>query len=117
MSTAVRHRICAKLPTTKTPDFGHLSLLLRSLPRNAYYSPRPVLLAAKLAENKTTLHMDINKTSFSPSGPVVSIRPELMPDFEHPSAKGSYRIWAKRPIQPRVGEPDSLKRPSPPLAP
>ena len=56
-------------------------------------------IAAKLADNHTIFYMDINKIFLRPDG---SIPAQLMPDFQHPSAKG-YRRWAEA-IEPPVAE-------------
>jgi len=96
--TAVVQKIRAKLPTTKI-------LILAIFPRREKPTEerdvlaKASLLAAKLAENKTIFYMNINKIFLRPDG---SIPAELMPDFEHPSAKG-YRIWAEA-IEPKVAE-------------
>jgi lysophospholipase L1-like esterase len=96
--TAVVQTIRAKLPTTKI-------LLLAIFPRREKpTAEREVLatasrIAAKLADNTTIFYMDITKIFLRPDG---SIPAELMPDFEHPSAKG-YRRWAEA-IEPKVAE-------------
>jgi len=87
---AVVQKIRAKLPTTKI-------LILAIFPRREKPTEeREVLataslIAAKLADNTTIFYMDITKIFLRPDG---SIPAELMPDFEHPSAKG-YRRWAE----------------------
>jgi lysophospholipase L1-like esterase len=94
--TAVVQQIRAKLPTTKI-------LLLAIFPRRAKPTQERTVLAkasriaAQLADNHTIFYLDINKTFLRPDG---SIPAELMPDFEHPSAKG-YRLWAEA-IEPTV---------------
>jgi lysophospholipase L1-like esterase len=94
--TAVVQKIRAKLPTTKL-------LLLAIFPRSAKPTKERAVLAkasaiaAELADNHTIFYMDINKIFLRPDG---SIPAELMPDFEHPSAKG-YRLWAEA-IEPTV---------------
>jgi lysophospholipase L1-like esterase len=94
--TAVVQTIRTKLPTTKI-------LLLAIFPRGEKPTEeREVLakasrIAAQLADNTTMFSMDINKIFLRPDG---SIPAELMPDFEHPSAKG-YRLWAEA-IEPTV---------------
>jgi lysophospholipase L1-like esterase len=96
--TAVVQKIRAKLPTTKI-------LLLAIFPRREKPTEeREVLakasrIAAKLADNHTIFYMDINKIFLRPDG---SIPAQLMPDFQHPSAKG-YRRWAEA-IEPPVAE-------------
>jgi len=94
--TAVVHKIRAKLPTTTI-------LLLAIFPRREKPTEeRDVLakasrIAAQLADNTTIFYLDITKIFLRPDG---SIPAELMPDFEHPSAKG-YRLWAET-IEPTV---------------
>ena len=88
--TAVVQQIRAKLPTTKI-------LLLAIFPRRAKPTQERTVLAkasriaAQLADNHTIFYLDINQIFLRPDG---SIPAELMPDFEHPSAKG-YRLWAE----------------------
>jgi lysophospholipase L1-like esterase len=95
---AVVQKIRATLPTTKI-------LLLAIFPRREKPTEeREVLatasrIAAKLADNTTIFSMDINNIFLRPDG---SIPAALMPDFEHPSAKG-YRRWAEA-IEPKVAE-------------
>jgi lysophospholipase L1-like esterase len=95
---AVVQTIRAKLPTTKI-------LLLAIFPRRAKPTEeREVLatasrIAAQLADNTTIFYLDITTIFLRPDG---SIPAELMPDFEHPSAKG-YRRWAEA-IEPKVAE-------------
>jgi lysophospholipase L1-like esterase len=94
--TAVVQQIRAKLPTTKI-------LLLAIFPRRAKPTQERTVLAkasriaAQLADNHTIFYLDINQIFLRPDG---SIPAELMPDFEHPSAKG-YRLWAEA-IEPTV---------------
>ena len=94
--TAVVQKIHAKLPTTKI-------LLLAIFPRREKPTEeRDVLakasrIAAQLADNTTIFYLDITKIFLRPDG---SIPAELMPDYEHPSAKG-YRMWAEA-IEPTV---------------
>jgi beta-glucosidase len=94
--TAVVQQIRAKLPTTKI-------LLLAIFPRRAKPTEERTVLAqasriaATLADNQTIFYLDINQIFLRPDG---SIPAELMPDFEHPSAKG-YRLWAEA-IEPTV---------------
>lgn len=95
---AVVQNIRAKLPTTKI-------LILAIFPRREKPTEerdvlaKASLISAKLADNNTIFYMDINKIFLRPDG---SIPAELMPDFEHPSAKG-YRMWAEA-IEPKVAE-------------
>jgi lysophospholipase L1-like esterase len=94
--TAVVQQIRTKLPTTKI-------LLLAIFPRREKPTQERTVLAkasriaAQLADNHTIFYLDINKAFLRPDG---SIPAELMPDFEHPSAKG-YRLWAEA-IEPTV---------------
>ena len=94
--SAVVQTIRAKLPSTKI-------LLLAIFPRREKPTEeREVLakasrIAGQLADNHTMVYMDINTLFLRPDG---SIPAELMPDFEHPSAKG-YRLWAEA-IEPTV---------------
>jgi lysophospholipase L1-like esterase len=96
--TAVVQKIHTQLPTTKI-------VLFAIFPRREKPTEeREVLakasrIAAKLADNTTIFYLDINKIFLRPDG---SIPAELMPDFEHPSAKG-YRRWAEA-IEPKVAE-------------
>jgi len=95
---AVVQTIRVQLPTTKI-------LLLAIFPRRAKPTEERAVLAkasciaATLADNHTIFYLDINQIFLRPDG---SIPAELMPDFEHPSAKG-YRIWAEA-IEPKVAE-------------
>jgi len=94
--TAVVQKIHTQLPTTKIVLFAIFPR------RDKPTEEREVLakasrIAATLADNTTIFYLDINKIFLRPDG---SIPAELMPDFEHPSAKG-YRRWAEA-IEPKV---------------
>jgi beta-glucosidase len=94
--TGLVQKIHAKLPTAKL-------LRLAILPRHAKPTKERAVLAkasriaSPLADNHTIFYMDINWIFLRPDG---SIPAELMPDFEHPSAKG-YRLRAEA-IEPTV---------------
>jgi beta-glucosidase len=94
--TAVVQHIRAKLPTTKI-------LLLAIFPRRAKPTQERAVLAhasriaAELADNHTIFYRDINQIFLRPDWTIPA---ELMPDFEHPSAKG-YRLWAEA-LEPAV---------------
>src|SRR4029453_14053933 len=108
--TAVVQKIHAKPPTTKI-------LLLAIFPRHEKPTEEREILAkashiaAKLADNNTIFYMDINKIFLHPDG---SIPAQLMPDFQHPSAKG-YRRWAEA-IEPKVAELMGAKPIAPPAS-
>jgi lysophospholipase L1-like esterase len=93
--TAVVQKIRPKLPTAKL-------LLLAVFPRHAKPTKERAVLAkasriaAQLADNHTIFYMDINWIFLRPDG---SIPAELMPDFEHPSAKAI--VCGPRPSNPQ----------------
>ena len=66
---------------------------MRSRPKERAVLVKASRIAAQLADNHTIFYMDINWIFLRPDG---SIPAELMPDFEHPSAKG-YRLRAEAP--------------------
>ena len=95
---AVVERIRTKLPQTQI-------LLLGVFQRREKPTPEREVLAkanemiSMLADRKTIHFMDINPLFVQADG---SIPVDLMPDFEHPSAKG-YQAWAEA-IEPKVAE-------------
>lgn len=94
--TAVVKRVQAKLPQTK------ILLLAIFQRREKPTLEREVLAKAndiisKLADGKSVHFMDINHLFVQADGTIPA---DLMPDFEHPSAKG-YQIWAEA-IEPEV---------------
>ncbi|NDG72546.1 MAG: acetylglucosamine-6-sulfatase, partial [Proteobacteria bacterium] len=56
-------------------------------------------IISKLADGKTIHFMDINPLFVRADGTIPA---DLMPDFEHPSAKG-YQTWAEA-IEPEVAK-------------
>ena len=96
--TAVVGRLRTKLPQTKI-------LLLGIFQRREKPTPEREVLAkaneiiSKLADGKTIHFMDINSLFVQADGTIPA---DLMPDFEHPSAKG-YQTWAEA-IEPEVAK-------------
>ena len=94
--TAIVDRIRSKLPETKI-------LLLGIFQRREKPSPEREVLAkankilSRLDDGKTIHFMDINNLFVQADGTITS---DLMPDFEHPSAKG-YQLWSET-IEPVV---------------
>ena len=94
--TAIVDRIRSKLPETKI-------LLLGIFQRREKPSPEREVLAkankilSRLDDGKTIHFMDINNLFVQADGTIPS---NLMPDFEHPSAKG-YQLWSET-IEPVV---------------
>lgn len=54
-------------------------------------------IISKLADDKIIFYMNINKIFLRPDGTIPA---DLMPDFEHPSARG-HKLWAET-IEPKV---------------
>jgi len=96
--TAVVGRIRTKLPQTKILLLGIFQRREKPTPEREVLSKANEIIS-KLADGKTIHFMDINPLFVQADGTIPA---DLMPDFEHPSAKG-YQTWAEA-IEPEVAK-------------
>jgi beta-glucosidase len=96
--TAVVGRIRTKLPQTKILLLGIFQRREKPTPEREVLSKANEIIS-KLADGKTIHFMDINPLFVRADGTIPA---DLMPDFEHPSAKG-YQTWAEA-IEPEVAK-------------
>ena len=94
--TAIVERIRTKLPQTKILLLGIFQRREKPTPEREVLAKANKILS-QLDDGKTIHYMDINNLFVQADGTIPS---DLMPDFEHPSAKG-YQVWAEA-IEPEV---------------
>ncbi len=92
-----KQKLRAKLPETKVLLLGIFPRGANSEDRLRQVNAKTNAIAAKLADGKQVVYLDIGKVFLQPDGALAK---EIMPDLLHLSPKG-YRLWAEA-IEPEV---------------